>query len=414
MTLRSLGRVALAALAVRLLVAVLTGGLWRPELHEYDAMARAMLDGRGFAYTHLGVVYYSFAAPLFSWVTAAVYWLTGGSAVPLVLFQIAVGSMLAVVTAIVSFHVFRDRLAALGAGLLVAVHPGLVIYNATKAHPLTLDALFFTAVLWLFFRLRHQPTLGRALALGCVTGVATLSRATTLVFLPVGAIWILALTPAGGRLPMAGKLLAAALCAAALVAPWSIRNTRLHHRFVLLQTTDSELLWRGNNPHATGHSYRSDGGLVLDTLPAEDLAELRRQPDEIAQAAWFRARALAYIREHPATFMRITMLKLWHFWWFAPQTGTLYPRLWLRLYQAFYMVLLVLAALGVAQLWASRRARKDALLAFAFMAVLSAFQSLYYVEGRHRWAVEPMIIAVSGGGLVFLRSRFFDHEPVAA
>lgn len=396
------------ALTVRVVVAVATGGLWHPEFFEYDSIARALLDGRGFAYTHHDLVYYSFTVPLFPWITAASYWLTGGSTVPLVLLQIAAGSALVVVTAAMCEQLFHSRVAGFVAGLLVGLHPGLVIYNATKAHPLSFDALLFTLVLWLFFRLFLQPTLPRAIVLGAVVGLGALSRSTTLVFFPIGALWLLAVMPGDQRVRVGGRLVAAGLVALAIIAPWSIRNTLIHHQFVLMQTTDSELLWRGNNSFATGGAYIDAEHLVLDSLAPDDRAELERQPDELAQREWFQKRAMAYIRANPGTFVRMTGLKLFHFWWFAPQTGVLYPPAWLRMYQLYYVSILILVVVGAQRLARSApTVMLRGLLLALFLLGLSGLQSLYYVEGRHRWAVEPMLMAVAGGGAAVLVSRKF-------
>lgn len=394
------------AFAIRIAAALVTGGLWRPELFEYDSLARALLAGRGFTYTHLNIVYYAFAAPLYSWISAALYWLTGGSAAGIMLLQMVVGSGLAVVVAAMSDYLFESRLAGLAAGLLVACHPGLVLYSSFKAHPLTYDALFFTLVLWQCFRLHQRSTLGRAIVLGLIVGVGALSRATMLVFFPTGALWLLAVSPRAERREAVVRMFVAGLCAAAIVLPWTIRNTRLLHHFVAMQTTDSELLWRGNNPFATGNSYIEAGHIVLDTLPAEAQHELRSQPDEVAQSRWFRARAMAYIETHPGTFVRLTLQKFFQFWWLSPQTGLLYPKPWLLLYQAYYVAVLLLAGIGVASLIRSGSAAwREALLLMLFLLVLSGLQSFYYVEGRHRWAVEPMVLAMSGGGVAALTAR---------
>ena len=45
------------------------------------------------------------------------------------------------------------------------------------------------------------------------------------------------------------------------------------------------------------------------------------------------------------------------------------------------------------------------LLIAAFLLALSLLQSLYYVEGRHRWAVEPILIAISGVGVGSIAAR---------
>ena len=75
------------------------------------------------------------------------------------------------------------------------------------------------------------------------------------------------------------------------------------------------------------------------------------------------------------------------------------------------MVLLALGAVGVGTLVRSGGPPLMlALLVGAFLLVLSSFQSLYYVEGRHRWGVEAMIVAFSGGGVAALLSRRLERR----
>ena len=394
------------AFLIRLAAGLATGSLWRPEPFEYDDLARSLLAGHGYSYYHLGIVYHAFAAPLYSWICAALYWLTGGSTVGIMILQMAAGAGLAVLAAAMSDHLFESRTAGVIAGVLVACHPGLVVYGALKLHPLTYDALSFSLVLWQFFRLRQRSTLGRAVVLGVIVGVGALTRATTLVFFPTGALWLLWVSPSAERRQTLVRMCVAGLCAVAIVLPWTIRNTRLLHHLVPIQTTDGELIWRGNNPFATGNSYVDAEHTVLDMLPVEARDEVRHLPDEVAQSRWFTDRAMAYIEANPRTFVRLTLKKFFQFWWFSDQTGLLYPQRWLRLYQAYYVALLLLAGAGVLSIAASRSgAWRDALLLVLFLLALSGLQSFYYVEGRHRWAVEPMVIALSGGGAAALIAR---------
>jgi len=393
------------ALLVRLVAAVATDGLWDPELNEYAALARNMLRGDGFTYSHHGVVYFSFAPPMHAWLTAGSYWLSG-SIVPLMLLQLASGAALAVVVGMIASRLFGGWRAGAAAGLLVALHPGLVVYSATKAHPLAFDALFFSLALLQSYRLVEHTTIRRAVELGVIVGIGTLSRATIIIFLPIAGLWLLMVTPRSSWWQVVRSAVVAGLCASAIVAPWTIRNTLLHHQFVFLLTTDSDDFWRGNNPFATGHSYVDDTRIVLDLMPAEERLDLLRQPDELAQREWFSTHAWAFIRANPERFVSLTVTKFFYFWWFAPQTGVLYPAAWRLLYQVYYGGALICAFVGV------RRLARDggppvakALVLGAFLLSLSALQSLYYVEGRHRWAVEPMLLALSGGGIASLLKR---------
>jgi 4-amino-4-deoxy-L-arabinose transferase-like glycosyltransferase len=396
------------AIALRLVAAFAFGGFANPERWEYDDIARAIVAGQGFTYQFHGITYFSYAPPLYSWLSVASYWLTG-SLTPLMLVQVCVGAALAVASGAIAGRIFGSEKAALAAGLLVALHPGLIIYSATKAHPMTWDALFFSLAALQFLRLRERPGFRRALQLGLIVGIGTLSRTTIVIFLPIGALWLLW---ASGRVAwplLVRQVLIAGVVATACLAPWTIRNYRVHDAFVFVVSTDGDVFWRGNNPNATGHSYAASGGLILDSLTPEERQDLHRQPTEVAQSAWFKARANAFIRDHPLEFVRLTATKFFYFWWFAPQTGVRYPASWFWASAAYYVAALLCAALGALRIVRlGRGATTNAVLLVVLLLVLSGLQSLYYVEGRHRWGVEPLLLAISGGGVAWLRDRYRD------
>ncbi len=395
---------------VRLIVGLVTGGISHPQLFEYDWIAQSVAAGRGFLFPHLNVNYYSFVTPLYCWISAGGYWLFG-SIVPVMLIQIAAGAVLALIASLIAERLSAGWVAGTAAGILVALHPGLVIYSATKAHPLTFDALFFALALLQSIRLAERPTLRRFMVFGLIVGVGTLSRGTIVIFLPVAGLWLLATLPKRKWPNAIRKLIVAGLCSAAIIAPWTIRNSILHHQLVFLLTTDAEDFWRGNNPHATGGSHLGKGTFVIDTLSPQEQSEMRRQPNEIAQANWFARKSREFIREHPLSFLRLFLAKLYQFWWFAPQTGVEYPSAWRNLYMLYYVLALSLAVIGV---WRTSRlgppASHFAMLIVVFVVALSFLQSLYYVEGRHRWGIEAMLLALSGVGFSTLVERIRERR----
>lgn len=401
----TLAAVGAVAFLIRLFVALAMGGLSRPEVNEYNSMARAMLDGRGYIFGHLGIIYHSYAPPLHTWLTVASYWVAH-SLTPLMLLQCVAGAMTAIASAAIAMRLFGEARAGLAAGLLVAINPGLVVYASTKAHPLTFDALFFTLALLQTLRVADAPGIARGVQFGAIVGIGALSRGTMVIFLPVAAVWLVFAGRGTRQRTLWRSVAVACVVAVLLIAPWSIRNTLVHHRFVWLLTTDGEDFWRGNNPYATGHSYITPGHTVLNALPVEERADLERQPDELAQSQWFMDRAMTYVKAHPAAFVRLTLTKLGQFWSYAPQTGVHYPAGWLPTYLVYYVAALVLAVAGARRAWASGgTAAAGAVLVLLFLLGLSSLQSLYYVEGRHRWAVEPMLLALSAGGATRLWER---------
>src|SRR5437764_13892661 len=158
------------AFLLRLGAGVFTGGLLHPEAFEYDQMARSLVAGHGLVFLHLSVTYHSFAPPLYPWLSAASYWLCG-SLIALMMLQVVAGSALAVVVAQIAKRFSASAIATLAAGLLIAFHPGLIIYNVAKAHPLTFDALFFTLAMLHAFRLRERMTIRRAIHFVVIVGL---------------------------------------------------------------------------------------------------------------------------------------------------------------------------------------------------------------------------------------------------
>ena len=215
--------------------------------------------------------------------------------------QMVAGAALAVAVAAISQRIFGNWMAGLIAGILVAVHPGFVLYNSTKAHTLAFDALFFALALWQSFRLAERPTLRRALVFGLIIGVGTLSRGTVILMGPLGGLWLLARSPKESRMILFRRLVFAGVIAAVIIAPWTIRNSLIHHRFVFLISTESEDFWLGNNPNATGHTLIDAQNTVFMSLSNEERLDLYRQPNEMAQADWFSRRSRAFVKAHPGT-----------------------------------------------------------------------------------------------------------------
>ena len=305
----------LAALTfgIRVAAAAVAGGFDQPEAYEYEYAARELVEGRGITYPHLGLTYHSYLPPLYVWICAGIYLLTGGLTSAVLLVQMLVAAAHTVLVAALAERLM-GRSAGILSGLLMAVHPGLIVYSSLKLHPLVFDSFFFTLVLWQFLRLRDDSTLRRSVVTGLIGGLGLLSRSTTAILLPLGCLWFLAGSTRQDWPKLFGRCIVVGVCAVVVVAPWVIRNAFIHHQFVPFVTAAGEVFWRGNNPHATGHSYVNSEQVVLDTLPPEAEAELRSLSTEVEQSRWFRRRAVAFIAANPGGFAHLTVNKFFHFW----------------------------------------------------------------------------------------------------
>lgn len=387
------------AVLARLAAQILLGAYADPQTWEYEDIANSLLSGHGYTYVVAQTPYVAaVSSPLYVLLTAAVYFVTNHSHAVMLLLQALLGGASAVVAALIAARSGRVE-AALLAGALVALDPGLLVYSA-ELHPLSLDVLAFLVVIFATIALPLHPRWRDTALVGLALGIAALTRTTVLSLTPILLVW--AARYRGLRLLGAP---AVALVAVALLvySPWPTRNSLLLGQLVLGSSESSEWLWRGTNANATGSSYTPDQQTMLAVAPPEFQARIA-SASERERMDIYRDAATAYIEQHPADAMRLYLLKLKAFWWGSETTGALYPDLWTVLYDAWYATVLLCAALGVWSTWRARRARSVAVLIIASLVLISASQAVFYVEGRHRLAVEPLLLVLAGIGMSQLPS----------
>jgi 4-amino-4-deoxy-L-arabinose transferase-like glycosyltransferase len=380
---------------------LLLGAYAHPETWEYEAIATNILAGRGYTYTLLGAEYVaSQSSPLYIYLAVVVYALSAHSQAALLLVQALLGAGAATLCAWLGLRLFSARVGWLS-GLLAATHPALIVY-AAKLHALTLDVFLVCALVAAFVAVPRRPASTRLGLLGALLGLAALTRTTVLVLLPAGLLWLRRyrdLRPLGAG--------ACALVVAALVVflPWSIRDSLLLGQPVLLSSESAEWFWRGNNPNASGSSWTADGRTMLEVADPAFRAEILAA-DEARRMTLYRAAALEFWRADPGAAVRLYVAKLAAFWWMSPSTGLLYPAWWVSAYMAYYLVVAASALVGVVVGLADARARSGVVLIVLLLALVSLGQSLFYVEGRHRWEVEPLLLVLAAAGAVWAWDRW--------
>lgn len=355
----------------------------------------SLLDGNGFLTGYHGVPYLGLVHPLYPVFCAAVYWVVGHSSVLAI--QV-VQSAAVIPAALWSFELGRG-IAGRWAGLLaaagVALHPALLVFSLRR-HPLWIDAILFLATLLATYRLRTGATRHQLAWLGLLFGVAMLSRSTVAVFMVIACLWLAWQwrEPLPRSLGRTATIVGVALL---VVAPWLVRNAIVFEQPIAFVSTDGQNLWIGNNPAATGGALTQDGRAILDADPA--IAAAIVGVSETEQQAIFRQAALRYIAENPGATIVNYGRKLWSFLFWSDQTGAWYPA-WFRLpYQAFYILLLAAACVGGYRLARAGQVPVVVLCAALFFSV-GLLQSVFYVEGRHRWSVEAVLIVLAASGLV--------------
>jgi 4-amino-4-deoxy-L-arabinose transferase-like glycosyltransferase len=359
-----------------------------------------MLAGRGYSIEFLNTTYWSFNTPLFGLLCAGVYAVTNHSYFAILVIQSCFTIALALVIFKVAKLIFSESVGLLGAPL-VAFHPGFVYYDVFNLLPLSIDSFFIATIALLLLKHKDKLTIVSISLLGALIGIAMLSRGITGVLLPLVIVYVLLFA----RNLSIRKRLLMALCIAGasfiVLAPWLVRNYLIHKQFVFISSSGSENFWRGNNRYATGTSYDKERNTILDLWP-QDFRERIFRLTEMQQKHFFEDEALHFISANPAAAAKLYVKKVYYFWWFSPQSGIIYPKKYLTAYKYFYTVLLSFFVVGVSFAMGSRKREtlKSTLLLISIPLTICVGQSLFYVEGRHRWLIEPIMMIFFSYGLL--------------
>ena len=311
----------LFALLVRILVIAGTIGFHSPATLEpaadsriYVAIVQSLLTHGSYSLNGQPT---AIAAPLYVFFLAGLYWLFHDPAA-IRLAQAILGAASCVVLYAIGRRVANSATGAVAA-VLLGVHP-LVAYLAGLQ--LTENVFLFLLLLILLQALRvaERPTLLAATGLGGLFGLATLTRAMFLGFLPFLLVWAISLW--GWRNPLGYRVFAVAgLSAVLVILPWTVRNYVAMGTLVPIQSNSGAVFWAGNNPY-------SDGQLVWPT----PVTWADGNPPNNYTYGWFGVgpgeenrryvkAALSWIRQHPDAYLRLLTYKLARLYGFSRAAG---------------------------------------------------------------------------------------------
>jgi hypothetical protein len=377
------------ALALRVGWALMVPIVPVSDSHAYDVFARNLAlhavygwePGVPSAYWPVGT----------SFLYSMLYRVFGLGYGPIAALNVACGVGIVGLTTLLTNRWFGRRPAVL-AGALVACWPSLVQFTTVLASELPFMVLVLAAMaMWL----RDGRTPGQAAWTGVLLAGACYIRPTALLLPAVFAVLSLL---RGERLSRTAAGTAVAVAATlALLAPWSLRNTLLFDRFVLVSTNGGTNTWMGNNPASNGE--------YMELPPSvERLGEAERD-------AYLAAEAKRYILQYPVRFAARTAVKLVRLheresigisWNVQGLERRLPHRTVMALKIAsnvYWWVLLGLALAGVAVL--ARRIGWHAALhpAVVTWGYLAAVHATTVVQDRYHLPSNPFIAALAGVAL---------------
>jgi 4-amino-4-deoxy-L-arabinose transferase-like glycosyltransferase len=397
------------ALVVRLAALWASAGMGLQIVDEqhYHQLATSLARGDGFAWGPSQPT--SLRPPLYPALIAGIWRVTGSDSLQAVRgVQVVLALTSIWLVYLLGARLF-DRVTAATAALAFALYPSLIFSGVL----LLTEVLFVTlllAALYLTVVLLERPSWWVALASGVAFGLGALTRSVLWPFSIVLVIFLaLAL-----RLPIRARAKYCVLLLAGfalVVAPWSIRNTKLQDTFTVVDTMGGLNLLMGNYEHTPEDRMWDAVSLTGAQSWAAPLS-LAPRPEggwtEGTKEHWAQRRAGQFMLAHPLVTARRSLLKFADFWglereWIAGVgRGYYQPAAWFAVLSGAAITIAYPAILlaAIAGLFLAPPAFRRAHWLFVVLILfVAAIHSVTFGHARYHLPLIPILILYAAAAL---------------
>jgi 4-amino-4-deoxy-L-arabinose transferase-like glycosyltransferase len=410
---------------------------------SYDRLAQRVLQGHGFTfdelwwpYTHPGepTAHWSYLYTLY---LTLVYGLVGHHPLAARLIQAVLAG------ALMPWLIYRlgRRHFGMHVGLVASGLMACYAYFVYYAASLMTESFYIVGVLWVldlagqFGQAGEGPSHAyrRALLLGLGLGTTALLRQVFLLFVPVLYTWLLWRShrdKAGSRAPapvsdrnevfhgskpepeghtrdlrrhpvvrMLGILLTATVVLVLIVVPWTIRNYRAFHRFVLLNTNAGFAFFWANHPiHGESNLVTlPTWSAYIELIPSELLS---LNEAELDQALLIRG--FEFVRNDPSRYLRLSISRIKDYFYFWPSSDSS-PISNVSRVLSFGLLWPFMTYGLLAQVRRSLSA--ESLILYLFVASHTAIHLLSWSQIRYRLPVDAVLLVFAGVALVKVQRK---------
>lgn len=283
--------------------------LWKVQTHvtiDYKEPARALAAGDFNSFVddinHMG------HTPGYSIVLAAIFKMFGESDIAVQAFQVLMDTGAVVLLFLIAAE-FLPVAAAAICGALAAISPQFASFSL----PLLPDSLVVPPILlaiWLLIRTRRESRIANFAIAGALIGLSCWLRSNAFLLAPFIALMTPLFVERGKRLRAASALVAGAMLT---IAPVTIKNAIVYHRFVPLSLGAGQTLLEGIADYDQANRFN---------IPNTDLAIMRQEAEWYGNPEYARVlfgrdgierdrmrvrRGLGVIRSHPFWFAGVVV-----------------------------------------------------------------------------------------------------------
>jgi len=383
---------------------------------ETGAVAAAIASGRGFSspLPKLTTGPTVWLTPVYPYLLAGVFKLFGiytyKSLLLIRLLNIAFSALTCWPICSAATIPFGKKVATASAWLW-AVLPDGVFYPVAWVWDTALAGLCMAALFAATLKIRGSSRVSWWIGYGALWAFSAMVNPSLLSVLPFLALW--AIWPLREQLAQAIRLATlASLIFMAGIAPWSIRNYVVFHKFIPFRSNFGLELWLSNSPEVPD----TWAGFLHPTEDPKEAAKFVRMT-EIPYMQEKQSEALAFMRTHPRDTMRFFFRRFADNWlgvWDAPRD------MW-RFIPAYVKVTLVwncvFSLLSFAGAFFAYRARSETALPFA--SVMLIFPVVFYIThttGRYRYPIDPIMTILTVFAIAYpfsqlTKNRFVKLSP---
>jgi len=352
-----------------------------------------------------------YQAPLYPYFLGALQVLFGRDLFWIRIVQIALGAASCGLLFLAGRHFF-SRSVGLWSGLGLALYaPG--IFSEGIFQKTVLDQFLICLLLALLgrivgagYRVRAGPWLG----VGATLGLLGLTRENSLLWLGILAVWMVAVHAGASRPPTIRPLAWYFVGLAIILLPVGLRNLSVGGEFALTTSQLGPNFYIGNNPEADGTYNALREGYGDARFERRDATELAQEalgrelsPREVSH--YWLGRSWEYMSGETGEWMALLWRKwmlLWNHvevedaddYYLYRENSKLLDTL------GHFAHFGILAPLAAAGLWMTRSSWRRLSVLYLLLASLAFSVAMFYVFGRYRYSVVPLLFPFAAAALV--------------
>lgn len=333
-------------------------------------------------YTMLG------RSPLFPTFIAVAYWLFGENPFVVRVFLSIIGSVTSCFIFFIGRAAFNSRVgwyAAYGS----TAYAMLFYWNGY----LLTETLF---TFWLCFfvlcllKAAQKPLMMNFVFGGIFLGLATLTRPTTLLFLPFCFLWAF-ITFKGKYKRFIISGLSIFALAVSVLLPWTYRNYLVTGHLIPVTTMGGKVLLGSNNPNVMSIFK---GGWV----PPEKTGLIINGEDEglsaVGKDKLYTRKAISFIKENPLLVVKLMVYKFKLFWHINRAVN---PSL------LQYFLVIILAVVGAVKAW---RLKNQIFILYLIPVFFTFIGLIFWGDDRLRSPIEPILLVFASFGAECLLLKY--------